>query len=101
MDFLGENPDLNSEVYTVDIPSGTLRQVTHSSTCLNLLPTLSTDGRWLVFVPNCAFDALNDDGSGNLCAMRVDTGEVMHLAHTGPEVVGFQPLSVALAGGTL
>ena len=101
LDFLGENPDLNFEVYTVDIPSGTLRQVTHSSTCLNLLPTLSTDGRWLVFVSNCAFDALNDDGSGNLFAMRLDTGEVIQLTHTGPELVGFEPLSVDLAGRTV
>src|SRR5437899_10800669 len=55
MDFLGENPDLNSEVYTVDIPSGTLRQVTHSSACLNLMPTLSAEGRWLVFLSDREF----------------------------------------------
>src|SRR3989441_8880729 len=101
MDFLGENPDLNSEVYTVDIPSGTLRQVTHSSTCLNLLPTLSTDGMWLVFASNCEFDALNDDGEGNLFAMRLDTGEVIQLTHTGPGLVGFELLSVDLAGRTV
>ena len=101
LDFLGENPDLNSEVYTVDIPSGTLRQVTHSSTCLNLLPTLSADGRWLVFVSNCEFDALNEDGSGNLFAMRLDTGEVIQLTHTGPGLVGFELLSVDLAGRTV
>ena len=101
LDFLGENPDLNFEVYTVDIPSGTFRQVTHSSTCLNLLPTLSTDGRWVVFVSNCEFDALNDDGSGNLFAMRLDTGEVIQLTRTGPGLVGFEPLSVDLAGRTV
>src|SRR5207245_915167 len=39
MDFLGENTDLNSEDYTVEIPSGLQRQVTHSSTRSNLLPT--------------------------------------------------------------
>src|SRR5437660_1120827 len=101
LDFLGENPDLNFEVYTVDIPSGTFRQVTHSSTCLNLLPTLSTDGRWVVFVSNCEFDALNDDGSGNLFAMRLETGEVIQLTRTGPGLVGFEPLSVDLAGRTV
>src|SRR5438093_5364790 len=101
MDFLGENPDLNFEVYTVDIPSGTLRQVTHSSTCLNLLPTLSTDGRWLVFVSNCEFDALNDDGSGNLFATRLDTGEVVPLTQTGTGLVGFEPLTMDLSGQTV
>jgi Tol biopolymer transport system component len=101
MDFLGENPDLNSEVYTVDIPSGTVRQATHSSACLNLLPTLSAEGRWLVFVSNCEFEALNEDGGGNLFAMRPDTGEVIQLTQTGGGIVGFEPLSVDLAGRTV
>src|SRR5207249_6924884 len=101
LDFLGENPDLNSEVYAVDIPSGTLRQVTHSSACLNLLPTLSTDGRWLVFVSNCEFEALNDDGYGNLFAMRLDTGEVIQLTQTGTGLVGFEPLTMDLSGRTV
>jgi len=101
MDFLGENPDLNSEVYIVDIPNGTLRQVTHTSTCLNLLPTLSADGRWLVFVSDCEFEALNDDGYGNLFAMRLDTGEVIQLTQTGTGLVGFEPLTMDLAGRTV
>src|SRR2546425_12043582 len=101
MDFLGENPDLNSEVYTVEIPSGTLRQVTHSSTCLNLLPTLSADGRWLVFVSDCEFEGLNDDGYGNLFAMRLDTSEVIQLTQTGTGLVGFEPLTMDLAGRTV
>jgi len=101
MDFLGENPDLNSEVYTVEIPSGTLRQVTHSSTCLNLLPTLSADGRWLVFVSDCEFEALNDDGYGNVFALRLDTSEVIQLTQTGTGLVGFEPLTMDLAGRTV
>jgi Tol biopolymer transport system component len=101
MDFLGENPDLNSEVYTVDIPSGTLRQVTHSFTCSNLLPTLSADGRWIVFASDCEFGALNDDQYGNLFAMRLDTSEVIQLTQTGTGLVGFEPLSVDLAGRTV
>ena len=101
MDFLGENPDLNSEVYTVDIPSGTLRQVTHSSACLNLLPTLSADGRWLVFVSDCEFEALNDDGYGNVFALRLDTSEVIQLTQTDSGLVGFEPLTMDLAGRTV
>src|SRR5437879_6897465 len=101
LDFLGENPDLNSEVYTVDIPSGTLRQVTHSSACLNLLPTLSADGRWLVFVSDCEFEALNDDGYGNVFALRLDTSEVIQLTQTDSGLVGFEPLTMDLAGRTV
>src|SRR5438105_643049 len=101
-DFVpGQNEDGNEEVFVFDLRSDRVSQITHSSTCLNLLPTLSADGRWLVFASNCEFDALNDDGEGNLFAMRLDTGEVIQLTHTGPGLVGFELLSVDLAGRTV
>lgn len=82
-DLLGENVDRNIELFTLDIPTGTARQLTHAQACTSAHPALSSDGRRLLFVSNCRFDKLNTEREPNLFLMRLDTDEIVQLTDGG------------------
>lgn len=86
-DLLGENPDRNIELFTIEVATGLMRQITHSRGCATSHPSLTADGRRLLFTSNCPFGTLNPDRDTNVFLMRLDTGEVMQLTENGTVAV--------------
>lgn len=82
-DLLGENIDRNIELFTLDIPTATARQLTHAQGCTSAHPALSSDGLRLLFVSNCRFDKLNSERETSLFLMRLDTDEIVQLTEGG------------------
>jgi TolB protein len=67
--FAGPNGDHN--IYTFEIVSGTIKQLTDSGN--NAAPSYSPDGRWIVF------NSLRKDNIANIFIMRADGSDVRQL----------------------
>jgi TolB protein len=67
--FAGPNGDHN--IYTFEIVSGTIKQLTNSGN--NAAPSYSPDGRWIVF------NSLRKDNIANIFIMRADGSDVRQL----------------------
>lgn len=92
-DLLGENPDRNTELFSLDLETGIARQLTHTLGCSSANPWLAPDGMRLLFVSNCRFGDVNPGRHSNLFTMRVDTKEITRLTDSGLEAAVEVPVA--------
>jgi hypothetical protein len=75
-DLVSSNADGNFEIYTIDLGSGSIRQITSTTgTVTNSRPILSGDGKKIAFLSNGDFSGLNPDGSQELWAYHSDADQ--------------------------
>jgi Tol biopolymer transport system component len=104
-DFVGENADRNTELFLFDRTRGFARQLTHTRGCTSAHPTLSSDGRRVLFISDCRFGKINELLYTNLFLMRLDTDEVIQITDSGvsapvqPPTMDASERLVALAFG--
>lgn len=81
--FVGENADVNFEIFLYDAVDGTISQVTHTSTFFgNFEPKITPDGSAIIFRSLYNFVGTNADGSFELFEHTVATGAVKQLTFT-------------------
>jgi len=73
-DLLGSNADGNVEVYRFDRLASSLTQVTFTTGCDNVRPTVSGDGTRIAFATNCTDLTPGFNADGNLEAVLWDDG---------------------------
>ncbi|HEX3185378.1 MAG TPA: lamin tail domain-containing protein [Pyrinomonadaceae bacterium] len=69
-DLVGQNPDRNSEIFVFDGP--VLRQLTHPLKLTNAHPSISSDGKLIVFSSNGETQKISGDGSRTYIKRNVD-----------------------------
>ncbi|WP_447602995.1 hypothetical protein [Nitrospira sp. Nam80] len=99
-DFLGENPDQNDELFLVEMATGILTQLTHTSRCMNVLPDIAADGTWVTFLSTCRYHPVQTTVGANVFLLHVGSDDVLPLTRTGSMTVGFHPPSIDAAGRT-
>jgi uncharacterized repeat protein (TIGR01451 family) len=71
----GQNPDLNFEIFLAQVSPVApprLTQVTHTAQGVNILPSISADGRRIAFVSNQNLDGVNSDGNQEIFVAEID-----------------------------
>ncbi|MBN1177984.1 MAG: VCBS repeat-containing protein [Anaerolineae bacterium] len=82
----GENADLNFEIFVAEINNGIpyLTQVTHTPRGVNIMPSISSNGRRVVFISNQDLDGgRNADGNQEVFVAELDNvGQVSAIVQT-------------------
>lgn len=82
-DFVGENPDVNFEIFLYDRDRGLISQVTHTPNLFgNFEPKVTPDGSAVVFRSLYNFVGTNGDGSFELFECTLATGAFKQLTFT-------------------
>lgn len=82
---LGVNPDGNREVYSLDIDSQQLVQLTFTTGCSNEVPAISADGSRVVFLSTCNLAGMPVNlFGGDIFAIDVATRTVTQVTRTNP-----------------
>jgi len=81
-DPLGTNTDHNCEIFTYDVSSGWLTQVTCSTDWGAADPDISADGEWVAFASEGDHTGRNPDGNREIFLYQWSTGAVIQVTET-------------------
>lgn len=89
-DLTGENPDLNSEIFLFDLTAGTITQITHTTRFrgqldTNSFPSISSDGKRIVFQSRGDFNGDNPDQEHSVYLFDTETGTFTLVAQANNE----------------
>src|SRR5262249_44642629 len=87
LDLVGENPDANGEIFTMQVDGSDLKQVTHTTSGGCLAPHLSANGETMTF--RCFNDLVgaNPDLSSEVFRMGFDGSNLVQVTACNPQGV--------------
>lgn len=91
VDFTGENPEKNFEIFLADLNQQKVIQLTKSPFRVkgNIFPRISGNGEKVIFVSNHDYVGTNQDGFYEIFLVDVDTKQILQITNTPNEDFGF------------
>ena len=85
--FAGSNPDLNHELFQVDLATLVIEQLTDTTGCNNFLASggnvFAADSTLLSFASDCSFDGLNPEGNREAFVLNLVTEDIEQVSPSG------------------
>ncbi len=81
-DPLGTNPEHNPEIFLYDVPTGTRRQLTFTTSGESLTPRITRDGAWIYFTSSAPFFETNPNDRYEPYRVSVASGVVERVGGT-------------------